>query len=78
MSQLHIHEVLNLIYSSDKIYTIDELKEEVIRNFGEDISFTSCSEHEFEIDEMVNFMQQRGKIQVEGGKIYPFGEACNH
>lgn len=78
MSLLHIHEVLNLIYSSDKIYTIDELKAEVVRNFGENVSFTSCAENEFEIDDMVHFMQQRGKIRVEDGKIYPFGEACNH
>ena len=78
MGLLHIHEVLNIIYNSDKVFTIEELKQEVINNFGEDISFTSCSESEFEINDMVDFMLQRGKIQLEGDKIYPFGEACNH
>ena len=78
MGLLHIHEVLNIIYNTDKRFTIDELKQEVINNFGEDISFTSCSENEFEISEMVDFMLQRGKIQLQGDKIYPFGEACNH
>lgn len=78
MGLLHIHEVLNIIYNSDKNFTIEELKQEVINNFGEDISFTSCSENEFEINEMVDFMLQRGKIQLQGDKIYPFGEACNH
>lgn len=78
MGLLHIHEVLNIIYNSDKNFTIEELKQEVINNFGEDISFTSCSENEFEINEMVDFMLHRGKIQLQGDKIYPFGEACNH
>ena len=78
MGLLHIHEVLNIIYNSDKIFTIEELKQEVIHNFGDDISFTSCSEKEFEINEMVDFMLQRGKIQLQGDKIYPYGEACNH
>lgn len=78
MGLLHIHEVLNIIYNSDKIFTIEELKQEVINSFGENVSFTSCSENKFEINEMVDFMLQRGKIQLEGNKIYPFGEACNH
>jgi probable metal-binding protein len=78
MGLLHIHEVLNIIYNSDKNFTIEELKREVIKNFGEDISFTSCSENELEINDMVDFMLQRGKIQLEGNKIYPFGKACNH
>jgi len=78
MGLLHIHEVLNIIYNSDKIFTIEELKQEVINTFGEDISFTSCSEHEFEMNDMLDFMLQRGKIQVQGDKIYPSGDTCGH
>jgi probable metal-binding protein len=78
MGLLHIHEVLDIIYNSDKIFTIEELKQEVINIFGDDISFTSCADHEFEINDMVDFMLQRGKIQLQGDKIYPYGEACGH
>ena len=78
MGLLHIHEVLNIIYNSDKILTIEELKQEVINTFGENISLTSCSDHEFEINDMVDFMLQRGKIQLQGDKIYPYGGACGH
>ena len=78
MGLLHIHEVLNIIYGSDKIYTVEELKQEVIDSFGEDVNFTSCSDNQFFIDDMIDFMVQRGKIQVQGDKIYPFGGACNH
>jgi len=78
MSVIHIHEVLDIIYNSEIVYTIEELNQEVIKNFGEDISLTSCSDHEFEINEMVNFMVDRGKIQLQGDKIIPLGESCGH
>jgi probable metal-binding protein len=78
MSLLHIHDVLDIIYNGEKIYTIEELEQEVIENFGEDISLTSCSENEFGLSEMVEFMVQRGKIQLQGNKIYPTGESCGH
>jgi probable metal-binding protein len=78
MGLLHIHEVLDIIYSSKKIYTIEELKQEVVRNFGEDINLTSCSDNVFGISEMVDFMVQRGKIQLQGNLIYPIGESCGH
>jgi probable metal-binding protein len=78
MSVLHIHEVLGIIYNSDKIFTIEELKKEVINSYGDNIIFTSCADNEFEIEDMIDFMLQRGKIQVQGNKIYPYGEACNH
>ena len=78
MSLLHIHDVLNIIYGSDRIYTVDELKEEIKNSHGEDVRLTSCSENQFEIDSMIDFMLQKGKIQLDGDKIYPFGEACNH
>jgi len=78
MSVLHIHEVLDIIYNSEKIFTIEELKQEVVKNFGEDISLTSCSDNEFEINDMVNFMLEKGKIQLQGDKIHPTGESCGH
>ena len=78
MSLLHIHEVLDIIYSSEKIYTIEELEHKVTKSFGEDINFTSCSENEFGIGEMVDFMVKRGKIELQGNKIYPIGESCGH
>jgi len=78
MGLLHIHEVLDIIYNSRKIYTIEELEKEVLESFGEDISLTSCSENEFEISEMVDFMVERGKIQLQGNKIYPIGKSCEH
>lgn len=78
MDLLHIHDVLNIIYNSEKIYTIEELEQEVINNYGEDINLTSCSDNVFGITEMIDFMVGRGKIQLQGNKVYPIGESCGH
>lgn len=78
METIHIHDVLDIIYSADRLYTIDQLKEEVVSRFGEDISMTSCSENEFGIAEMVNFMLQRRKITLDGDLIIPIGHSCSH
>lgn len=79
MTAIHIHEVLDIIYDSDKIFTIDSLKEEVILRFGNDVEFTSCADDRFGIEEMINFMQNRGKIEIEDKKIYPAGQPmCDH
>jgi probable metal-binding protein len=78
MDLLHIHDVLNIIYNSEKIFTVEELEKEVINNYGEDINLTSCSDNVFGITEMIDFMIDRGKIQLQGNKIYPIGESCGH
>ena len=78
METIHIHDVLDIIYSSERLYTIDQLKEEVTARFGENINVTSCSENDFGIAEMVNFMLQRRKITLDGDLIIPAGHSCSH
>ena len=78
MDLIHIHDVLDIIYNSEKIYTVEELEQEVINNFGEGICLTSCSDNAFGISEMINFMVERGKIRLQGNEIYPIGESCGH
>jgi probable metal-binding protein len=78
MGFLHIHDVLDIIYGSDRIYTIEELEQEVLNKYGEDIRLTSCSENQFGISEMVDFMVSRDKIQLKDNRIYPIGESCGH
>ncbi len=79
MDSIHIHEILEIIYTSGKSFTIDTLKEEVQKKYGEDVHFNSCADHRFGIEEMVNFMHNRGKIEIHGDRIYPAGTSfCDH
>jgi len=79
MNTIHIHDILDLIYSSRKSYTIDSLKEDVKKIYGEKVHFNSCADHRFGVEEMVEFMHNRGKIEVHGDRIYPAGATyCDH
>lgn len=79
MNTIHIHEVLDIIYSSNHSFTIESLKEEVQRIYGEDVNFMSCADHRFGIEGMVDFMHSRGKIEIQGEQIYPAGASfCDH
>jgi probable metal-binding protein len=74
----HIHEVLNMIYSTDKKYSSYELTTHLQDVFGEDVHFTSCSENVFPLNEVVPFLLSRNKIRLEDEVIIPLTPACNH
>ncbi|MBR9998185.1 MAG: DUF2492 family protein [Cyclobacteriaceae bacterium] len=79
MKTIHIHDILDLIYSSGKTFTIDSLKEEVQHIYGKDVHFNSCADHRFGVEGMIDFMLSRGKIDVHGDRIYPAGASyCDH
>ncbi len=74
----HIHDVLNLIYSTDKKYSKYELTAHLQDVFGEDVHFTSCSENVFPLSEVVPFLLSRNKIRLQDELIIPLTPACNH
>ncbi len=74
----HIHEVLNMIYSTDKKFTTYELTSHLQNIFGEDVHFTSCSENVFPLTEVVAFLLSRNKIRLEEEVIIPLTPACSH
>ena len=72
----HIHEILDLIFQSDKTFHLDSFESEIKRLFGEDCTFTSCADNEMSTAEVTNFLLQRGKIKIEEGKIIPLSQGC--
>lgn len=74
----HIHDVLEMIYGTEKKYTIEELTEQLQNTFGTDVKFTSCSENVFALNEVVSFLLSRNKIRLEDGVIIPLTPACSH
>lgn len=74
----HIHEVLHLLYGSDKIYTVQELDSELIAKYGKEVQFTSCSDNFFPVEEVVPFLLNRNKIKLDADRIIPLTPACNH
>ena len=74
----HIHEVLNIIYNTDKRYSMAELPQFLQEAFGQDVSFTSCSDNIFPVNEVISFLLSRNKIRIEDGMIIPLTPACSH
>lgn len=78
MEVTHIHEVLHLIYNAGSHYTTTSLINTLKSTYGEDVKFTTCGDHFLSIDEALQFIQDRGKVKLEGDQIVPIGDACSH
>jgi probable metal-binding protein len=79
MKTIHIHDILDLIYTSGNTFTIDSLKDEVMKLYGRDVHFNSCADHRFGVEGMIEFMVSRGKINIQDDRIYPAGATyCDH
>lgn len=74
----HIHEVLNILYQGEAVFTVQELHNKITSHFGETVQFTSCSENIFPLEEVIPFLLSRQKIKLEDNKIIPLTPACSH
>jgi probable metal-binding protein len=74
----HIHEVLQILFTSEKVYTVESLYTELNTQYGEDVHFTNCAENVFPIDEVIPFLLSREKIRLEENRIIPLTPACSH
>lgn len=74
----HIHEVLEILYGTEKKYTTSSLMAELEETFGAEVNFTSCSDNVFALDSVVSFLLSRNKIRLEGNVIIPLTPACSH
>lgn len=74
----HIHEVLQILFTSEKVYTVESLYTELNTQYGEDVHFTNCAENVFPINEVIPFLLSREKIRLEENRIIPLTPACSH
>lgn len=62
MLKAHVHEILEMINSNNKTYSIVELQNAVMSHFSEDVLFYSCSIEDMNVVQAVDFLVQRGKF----------------
>ena len=74
----HIHEVLHMLFYSEKEYTVEELLNDIKVRFGEDVQFANCAENVFPLQEVVPFLLSRNKIRLAENRIIPLTPACEH
>jgi probable metal-binding protein len=74
----HIHEVLELLYTSNRTFTTSELASSLQKSFGADVNFVNCADHQFGLGEVVSFLLSKNKIRLEDDLIIPLTPACSH
>ncbi len=58
----HIHEVLFLFQELGSFSNEDQLFETIKERLGNDVSFTSCCNKPFRLDQVVGFLVKKNKI----------------
>lgn len=74
----HIHEVLEIIHSTDKSFTKESLVSEIENVFGSEARFTTCGDHLFGIEGVIPFLLERNKINLQEGRVIPLSPPCDH
>lgn len=78
-NKVHGHEVMQMMLESDTAYTRKTLQEAMLKRFGEDARFHTCSAEGMTADELIIFLEQRGKF-VDSGEGFTTDpdRICNH
>lgn len=79
MQNVHGHELINLIAQQNRALSIEEIKELAVKNIGENVSFSTCSESSMDLNTMMKFLLDRFKlVEKDGGYVINFGNVCDH
>ena len=77
MEQLHAHEVLQMMEGNS--YSEASLKEAIIRKFGAEQRFYTCSASDMNAEELIVFLKQKGKFMpTETGFTVDITKKCDH
>ena len=79
MNQIHGHDVLNMMLTSGKTYTKATLVTDIINKFGRDSKFHTCSAADMTAEELVAFLEARGKFKLQAGGFQTSKDViCQH
>jgi probable metal-binding protein len=62
MKKIHGHEVMKMMLVSGKSYTQRTLVADIVRKFGKDARFYTCSAESLTAAELVEFFDSKGKF----------------
>ncbi|MCF7824620.1 MAG: YecH family protein [Candidatus Marinimicrobia bacterium] len=79
MDKIHGHEVMHMMVNSGKSYSRETLRSAIHENFGAETRFFTCSAENMNADELIQFLESKGKFQpAEGGFTTAPEKICNH
>jgi probable metal-binding protein len=62
MTEIHGHEVIQMMLQSGKAYTRGSLLTDIVSTFGSDARFFTCSAQNFTAEGIIDFLQAKGKF----------------
>ncbi|MCA9393647.1 MAG: YecH family protein [Candidatus Omnitrophica bacterium] len=76
---IHGHEVMQMMIDSGRIYTAEQLTEEIQDRFGQDARFHTCSRQDMSAEELIAFLKSKGKFtETDGGFRTDADRICAH
>ena len=59
---IHAHEVMRMMLKLNRDFSRESLGEAIIERFGEKARFHSCSAAGMDVNEVIDFLENRGKF----------------
>ena len=79
MKRVHGHEVMHMMASSGFAYSRESLRAAIHENFGENTRFFTCSADNMSADELISFLESKGKFHPAGaGFGLSTEQICKH
>jgi len=79
IKSLHGHEVMQMMLESDKDYTKESLVKDIKKKFGENTVFYTCSAENMNSEEIVEFLEMKGKfVSSDKGFKTDKEKICDH
>jgi probable metal-binding protein len=79
MNNIHGHEVMKMMLATGKPYTKESLVADIIKQFGADAQFHTCSAEGLTAAGLVDFLEAKGKFFPQEGGFQTSPEViCNH
>jgi len=79
MESVHGHDVLHTMLENDKGWTRVSLLQAITEKYGESCRFHTCSAKDMSADELISFLENKGKF-VEAGEVFntQASKICHH
>jgi probable metal-binding protein len=79
MKKVHGHEVLDMMLSSGQAYSKQSLVSAINQKFGIDTRFHTCSAEDLTAQELVDFLEAKGKFIPQSGGFQTSADLmCKH
>lgn len=74
---IHGHEVIRLLMETPKGRTRQDLLDEIASRFGSDAHFHTCAAQNMSAEQLVDFLEMRGKfVPVDGAMVVDTAHLC--